>query len=138
YDYYLYVDLVSYYNKADLSYSASDGYYLSKTFADNKGIINITKLESRYLISLEYNYAKIEVLVKEKDINMAISNSIIICSSISYNDDTIKAIFDEGVLSTNEKTINVFKTNDEQNRNLLELEDDSFTYEPAKDRDYIN
>ena len=135
YDYYLYVDLISYYNKVQVKYEKDESIYYSYLI-DDKGILNITKKDERYLIHLEYNYARIEVLVKEKDINMAVSNALIITSSILYNDDTVKAMFDEGVLSTNEKPISVFKNQDENSRNLLELDEEIYQYE-EKDRDYI-
>ena len=135
YDYYLYVDLISYYNKVQVKYEKDESIYYSYLI-DDKGILNITKKDERYLIHLEYNYARMEVLVKEKDINMAVSNALIITSSILYNDDTVKAMFDEGVLSTNEKPISVFKNQDENSRNLLELDEEIYQYE-EKDRDYI-
>ena len=42
-----------------------------------------------------YNYAKIELMVEEKDINQVVTNSIIMLSSINYNDDIIKNMMGE-------------------------------------------
>lgn len=135
YDYYLYVDLISYYNKIETKYEVDENAYYSQVIND-KGLITITKNDNKYLIDLNYNYATMQVMVKEKDINMAVSNMMIITSSISYNDDTIRAMFDEGVLSTNEKPVSIFKNVDENNKELLEL-DEEFYYEEQKDRDFI-
>ena len=79
------------------------------------------------------------MLVNKADLKMAVSNALIMVSSIDYNDETIRAMLDEGVLSLNEKPVNVFKNNDENNRtDLLEIEDDNYYEEDYRDRDYIN
>ena len=139
YEYYLYVDLVSYYNKTELTNEINENIYYSKHIKGEDGIINITQKDKKYLIQIEYNYARIEVLVNKTDLKMAVSNALIMVSSIDYNDETIRAMLDEGVLSLNEKPVNVFKNNDENNRtDLLEIEDDNYYEEDYRDRDYIN
>ena len=139
YEYYLYVDLVSYYNKTELTNEINENIYYSKHIKGEDGIINITQKDKKYLIQIEYNYARIEVLVNKADLKMAVSNALIMVSSIDYNDETIRAMLDEGVLSLNEKPVNVFKNNDENNRtDLLEIEDDNYYEEDYRDRDYIN
>ena len=81
----------------------------------------------------------IEVKVKESAIKSAISNSLIILNSIKYNDDTIKAMLDEGVLSTNEKIVDVFADKKDDSSSLLEVGDDYVPEdEEDYDRDYIN
>lgn len=139
YEYYLYVDLVSYYNKTELKYDIDDTLYYSKHIKGEDGILNITKKDNKYLIHAEYNYASIEVLVNQADLKMAVSNSLIMISSIEYNNETIRAMLDEGVLALNEKPVNVFKNNDDSKKNdLIEIEDDNYYEEEDKDRDYIN
>ena len=102
YEYYLYVDLVSYYNKTELTNEINENIYYSKHIKGEDGIINITQKDKKYLIQIEYNYARIEVLVNKTDLKMAVSNALIMVSSIDYNDETIRAMLDEGVLSLNE------------------------------------
>ena len=58
-----------------------------------------------------YNYAKIEVRKDDKDINEAITNSLIILTTIKYNDEIIKNLMGEDVLSFGEQTFNIFDTN---------------------------
>ena len=48
YEYYLYVDLVSYYNKTELTYNTQDDIYYSSLIRDNKGVINITKRDDGF------------------------------------------------------------------------------------------
>ena len=139
YEYYLYVDLVSYFNKSELKYDINNSLYYSQHVNGEDGIVNITQKDKKYLVQIEYNYARIEVLVNKADLKMAVSNALIIVSSIEYNDETIRAMPDEGVLSLNEKPVNVFKNNDESNKtDLLEIEDDNYYEDEYRDRDYIN
>ena len=140
YDYYLYVDLVSYFNKENLEYKKEDNIYYSEYIKDNQGVINVSKKDNNYLVVVQYNYAKAETMVKEKDIKIAISNSLIMLSSIQYNEQVIKAMLDEGVLSLNERPVEVFKTKDSAGQNeLIEIEDSEYIEEDSeKDRDYIN
>ena len=140
YDYYLYVDLVSYFNKENLEYKKEDNIYYSEYIKDNQGVINVSKKDNNYLVVVQYNYAKVETMVKEKDIKIAISNSLIMLSSIQYNEQVIKAMLDEGVLSLNERPVEVFKTKDSAGQNeLIEIEDSEYIEEDSeKDRDYIN
>ena len=140
YEYYLYVDLISYYNKVESTYNTTDDIYYSKLIDGNKGVVNITKKDKKYLVDINYNYAQIQIVVSEADLKMAVSNALIMISSIQYNEDVINALFDEGVLSLNDKPINVFKTNDDSSKNdLLEVDDDIiYQDDDNKDRDYIN
>jgi hypothetical protein len=138
YNYYLYVDLVSYYNKVKLTYNIDKSLYYSKHIGDGEGLINITKLADNYLINIQYNYARIEVKVNESDLKDALSNALIIVNSIKYNDETIRAMLDEGLLSVNEKVVQVFDESKSQS-DLLEITEDEY-YEDDNnyDNDYIN
>jgi len=134
YDYYLYVDLVSYYNHINLSYEESSGIYYSKLInGDKLGIINITDLgKDVYYINLKYNYATIQVKVKKKDINEGVANSLIIASSVIYNDEIIANLMKNDEISSAEEVINIFDTNTGET-NQLEYQDDieeDDTYDP--------
>ena len=138
YDYYLYVDLVSYYNKTKPLYKIDEQLYYSSHIKDEEGLLNITKLSDSYLIHIDYNYAKMEVKVKENDLNEAISNAIIIVSSIDYNEEVIRAMMNDGVLSTNEKNVEVFKKKDADKSNQLDVDDTYEDEDENDDTDYIN
>ena len=136
YNYYLYVDLVSYYNKVEFKYDVDKSIYYSKNIKDKDGLINITKLSDGYLINIQYKYAKMEVVVDEKDIKEAVTNSLIIVNSIKYNDETIRAMLDEGILSANERVVDVFK-NATNKGDIQEIEDE-YVDDDDIDNDYIN
>ncbi len=113
YNYYLYVDVVSYYNRVIKDYEEDNNAYFSKEInhEDKYGYIEINLQENKkYLIEIMYNYAKIEVMVEESDIRYAITNSMIILSSIEYNSDILSSIIGDNVLEFNEETFDIFQT----------------------------
>jgi hypothetical protein len=130
YTYYLYVDLVRYISGEKNEYKESDAYY-SYVFNndDNEGIINVYyKEKNSYLVVVEYNYAKIETYVKKEDINEAVANSLVVCTTIKYNKSIIQNMIGKD-LNTVEEAVNVFEIKDDSS-SLLEIDD---TYhEPEK------
>jgi len=108
--YYLFVDVIAYYNKASMTFTANnESYYSRKLYYNGKeGYIEITKEKDNYFIELMYNYAKIETLVKQKDLNSTILRSLSILSSIKYNDIIIETLIGENVLDYKETMFNIF------------------------------
>ncbi len=114
YDYYLYVDLVRYFNKMEEVFTENSSLYYSKIFEykERKGILNIASLENEeYLIKATYNYATIQVKVKENDINEAVVNIMVILSSIQYNNDVVKNLLEEERINSLDEQVNVFDNN---------------------------
>ena len=113
YNYYLYVDVVSYYNRVIKDYEENNNAFYSKEINhdDKYGYIEINLQDNKkYLIEIMYNYAKIEVMVEESDIRYAVTNSMIILSSIDYNSDILSSIIGDNVLEFNEETFDIFQT----------------------------
>lgn len=140
YQYYLYVDLVSYYNKEDFSYEKNDSYY-SQIYgkSDKKGYLEINyEQNDKYLIEIMYNYAKIEVIVDKKDINKAITYAISILSSITYNDSVIANLLGDDVLNFSEEEFNIFKTVGKDSNILKYNEQQTTTEEETPDTDLVN
>ena len=140
--YYLYVDLVSYYEKNDFEYKESQEVYYSKILSNNdkKGILEINVKNDKYLIEIIYNYAKIEVIVDEDNINEAIINSFVVLSSIEYQDDIIQNIMGEDILNYSEEKFNIFETVTKDS-NFLEYIQEYDNYEGSidiPDYDLIN
>ena len=71
--YYLYLDEIAYYYKNSLKFKEDPLKYYSRKL--DKGYLEITKKDNLYLIQFVYNYASIEALVPEEDINMTVLNS---------------------------------------------------------------
>lgn len=135
YDYYLYVDLVAYYNQKPAELSEDDSIYYSKIFKsdDKTGIVNISVHDEDYLVNIVYNYGKIEVVCQEQDINEVVTNSLVILSSIQYQDDIISNLISSSEFTSAEEQVNVFNNNNEEN--TLSDYDDTYTGNEEDDYD---
>lgn len=116
--YYLYLDEINYYYKKTIKYKEDSTKYYSKKIngQNGKGFLEITKkTDSHYLIEFVYNYAKIEAVVPENQINETVLNSSYILSTIKYNSNIVKLSLNENFLKNKEETYDKFtqKTKDE-------------------------
>ncbi len=126
-NYYLYIDVISYLEKRDSIYrKETDNSIYSQSFANNKktGYIEIVKKNQKYLVEILYNYAKIEVIVKEEELKNAVSKAMVVLSSIHYNDSVLSNVSRENVLSYNEENIDIFNTEGKEDSHFL-------TYDPS-------
>lgn len=126
-NYYLYIDVISYLEKRENIYKKkADGVIYDQAFSEGKksGYIEIIEKENKYLVEIIYNYAKIEVIVGEKDLKSAVANSMIILSSIYYNENILNNVSRENVLSYNEENIDIFNTEGKEESHFL-------TYDPT-------
>ena len=116
-EYFLNVDLVSYYNKTEIEreYNNTEVYkYVPISYKNKSGFLEIIQNNDYFLIKLVYNYAIIESQVKENEINETIMNMGYILSSIKYNDSVINNKFGEDILELNETTYKIFGPSKEQ------------------------
>ena len=86
-----------------------------------------------------YNYAKIEVIVDEGDINKAMLSAISILKSIVYNDSVIANLLEDNVLNFAEEEFDIFN-NDSNDDDYIEIGTDDFQpiEEEIPDTDLIN
>ncbi len=124
YIFYLYVDVISYYNKVEQNYNINKkAYYSHNIKHDNlNGYLEINEVKNKYLVEIMYNYAKIEVIVDGKDLKNAVANSITILNSIQYNNNIIKNNLGESVLHYKETAIDIFNTKSKES-NYLKYEE---------------
>lgn len=136
YDYYLYVDLVGYYNKKHLDFKENNNIYYSKLLnkGDKVGIINVTKNDDVYLVQIIYNYAKMEVKCNYVNLNEVITNSLVVLSSIQYVDDVVVSLLNENDFTSAEEQVSIFKDNSGE-ANTLENFDDTYTGNEEDDYD---
>ena len=142
YTYYLYLDVVSFYNNSKLTYEENNSYISYKfEYKDKNGYVEVNKLDNNYLVEIIYNYAKIEVKVDENDINGAINNSIIILSTIKYERDIIENLIGESKIISQEESLNVFNKKNTEDQ-FLKIIEEYDTYEDEEsiipDYDVIN
>ena len=87
---YMYVDIISYNYKNNLNFDQKGEYNYYFKSLNNNGFIGVNKLEDgRYYGTVVYNYAKIEFYSDKEDLYDTLAVSLIILSSIEYNDAAI-------------------------------------------------
>ncbi len=114
---YLYVDLVTYYNKVVNEYQTVDSNYLSMNIdkGKKKGYLDITKVGDRFFVEFMYNYTKIEAYVTaEKDLKKTVTTMAYILNNIKFNDSVLDSLMGEDSLDYNEETFNIFKPKREE------------------------
>ena len=109
--YYLYLDEISYYYEIKNNYKEDSSKYYSRKL-DN-GYLEITKKNNKYLVEFVYNYAKIEALVPEEEIETVVLNSSYILSTIKYNKDVIKLSLKDDFLTNGEEKYEEFTSKKE-------------------------
>lgn len=109
-EYYLNVDLVSYFNKVDIDKNNTDVLYKNIEFENEnkKGFLEVVQNNDSFYLKMVYNYAIIEAQVSEADLNKTAVNMAYILSSIKYNDKVIANKLGEDVLEFNETTYKIF------------------------------
>ena len=134
--YYLYVDIISYYNKNNKKNDNCSIKY--QIHNDVDGYLCIEPKNNKYLVEIVYNYAKIEVIVDDYNLKEAVNNSIIILSTIKYDDDIIKNMIIKNKIGNNEETLDIFK--DKKSKvNFIDVVEEYDTYEEElPDYDVIN
>jgi len=70
-----------------------------------------------------YNYAKIEVIVNEMDINVTVSNAMSILKSVVFNNNILKNILGDEVTQAKEFDFNIFETASTDTSEYLEAID---------------
>ncbi len=124
-NYYLYIDVVSYYHKKEVIYEINEEAYISRNININEknGYLEINQQSSGlYYIEFMYNYAKIETLVSEEYIEDAILYSSYILSTIKFNDNVIELSLNDEFLITEEK-YDIF-TSKKNSDGFLKLEEE--------------
>ena len=135
YTYYLYVDAVSYLNQVSYDYQVDNSILFSTAIknGDYFGFVEVKLVENnKYLVEIMYNYAKIEVIVKQRDLNSTIANSLTILNSIQYNDNIIDNMMKDNKLQYKETEMNIFKTK-ETTSNYINYEEMYGQYDDSND-----
>ncbi len=139
--YYLYVDLISYYNKKQNKYNiVVDDYKYSKSidYNDLEGYVTVSNSKGGYLVEVMYNYAKIEVVTK--DVKRAIANSLLVLKSINYNYKIIDSMIGSNALVYDSELFELLGPKKKGN-NFLEYVEEYGDYKESKsnnDEDIIN
>ena len=109
--YYLYIDAIGYYHKAENNYEISaDSHYSKKLDYNNKtGYIQIDEVDSKYFIQFVFNYAKIEAYVKKNQLSQVVTNMCSILRTVKFNDAVLESLIGENILNYKEEDYTLFK-----------------------------
>lgn len=140
--YYLYIDVISYYNKAtneyDLELSGDRIYTKEIEYQEKKGYIIITEQEENYFLEIMHNYGKIELITTKDKIKVSLAKALTILSSVTYNDKVIASLIGENSLDYDEETYNLLSP-DERKANVLDYAQEYVdTEDEIPDEDIIN
>lgn len=113
-EYYVYVDAVSYLNKAENTYKEDKNSYYSKKITSKNGkkdgYIEINKVKNKYFVEAVYNYGKIEVYTNKEYIDIVLTNISQVLASLRYKDKVLEALVGDNVLNYKEESFNIFTT----------------------------
>ena len=140
-NYYLYVDVVSFYKKITKDYEINNNaIYSSKiSYNDKFGYVEVNLLKNdKYLVEIMYNYAKIEVIVDKSKCKEAMLSIINILKSVEYNDSIIANLMGDDILNFNEEEFNIFNTKGSESNYLTVDNDYKEEEEKIFDPDLIN
>ena len=113
-NYYVYVDVVGYFNKVENTFLEDSSSYYSKKIVnkDNKkeGYLEINEVNKKYFVEAVYNYGKIEVYTKKSHLNSVVTNLSQVLSSLKYNNKVLATLIGDNVLNYKEESFNIFTT----------------------------
>ena len=129
-NYYLYVDVISYYYKTKEEHTVDNNIFYSKnlTNKDNFGYVDISKIDNKYFLEVMYNYAKIEAYVSENDLYDTFVNICYILSTIDFNDSAISYKLSKQELETKIEEFDIFESKKDSD-NFLEYIEEFDKYE---------
>lgn len=129
--YYLNIDINAYHGKAINIPEKSDAdlYFTTFSYDGLDGYLLVREGNNSYFyIKMVYNYSCIEVSVRKEMIEDAIADSIIILSSIKYNENVISSLINTDELDSKEKAYEIKKPKEESKKNILDVyEYDTYT-----------
>lgn len=127
--YYLYIDVVAYHYKTNSSFKIDNSHYVSQKIMYNgkEGYIDIVENDNKYYVLLEYNYAKVESIIKKEDLTDSLIMICSVLSSVKYNDVVIDNYIGEAGSNFQEEKFNIFKSQS-SNDNFLKYEKEFGTY----------
>ena len=134
--YYVYLDVIAYHYKTKSDFEIDNNHFVSRKINYNgiEGYLDIVEANDKYYIVLEYNYAKIESVIKKDNLKKSLVIMSSILSSIKYNDNVINGFVGEAIYNFQEEKFNIFKK-EKNDDNFLKYESEFGTY---KDEIIIN
>ena len=96
---YLYVDTISYHYKNKTNYQETTTYnyfYRQININDKSGYLGVNQLDDDlFYVKIVYNYAKVQFYSNQENLQLMITNSLLMVNSIQYNDNLINVSLGE-------------------------------------------
>ena len=139
-NYYLYVDVISYYHKVENSYKVNKRAFYSEKLDYNKktGYIEINEVNNKYFVEFVFYYTKVEAYVSKEHLVDAISNICYLVKSVKYNDKVLESLVGENVLDYKEETFNIFDSNSDNEDFLDYVEEYDNNQKNSSDEDIFD
>ncbi len=121
--FYLYADVVSYYNKVSSEYKVNKDSYISKKlkYGDKEGYLEINKDNEKYYVEMMFNYAKMEGYSSKNNLIDVVNSFSYVLSSIKYNDNVISTMIGDKKYDLGDNEIyNIFSTKKKNESNFLD------------------
>lgn len=136
---FLYVDMVSYYNKVQNDFVSDDSVYYSKSlnYKDKFGYLHITEHDTKYFVEFMYNYSKIEAYVEKEELNKTLSVMAYILNSVDYNDILLDSMIGPDSYNSTEEQFNIFRPNSNDSTYLDYIEKYDKGRTTGKDEDTL-
>ena len=112
--YYLYVDVISYYHGISVDYTEKNDVHYSKrlSYDGDEGYIEIQKIKDQYFVQMIYHYGKMEAYTSFDTLVPVVSNMCSILNSLKFNRKVINSMLGEEALSYKEEAYVLFPNND--------------------------
>jgi hypothetical protein len=125
--YYLYIDAINYFYQNRIEYKEDDSTYYSKAITtkdgfSHSGYLDIEEKDGFYYIEFVYNYAKIEAIVNEKELNDTILNASYILSTIKYNYNIIKLSLEDDYFTNKTTKYDKYELKEDSGNFIIEKE----------------
>ena len=123
--YYLYIDVINYYNNKEYEIKDHKDHYYFREIDINskKGYVDIKEENNMYLVKFVYNYSILEAKVEKKDINEVILNASYILSTVKFNDNIVELLMNGDFLSQREEEYDLFKSKGDNSSFLKYISD---------------
>lgn len=140
-EYYLYVDIISYYHNITVDFTPKNDKYISKkiSYDDKSGYLEVYEYDKEnYYVEYYFNYGKIEAIILKSNLKSAIVNMTYILSSINYSREVIEALMSKDILNYKEEKVDLFESKEGTSNFLEALEKyDTYVEEKEKDQDVL-
>ena len=132
--YYLYVDVISYYHKVENDYEELDDVHYSKKISYNNktGYIQVDEVDSIYYVQFVYNYVKMEAYTSFEHLTDVITNMCCILRTVKFNDAVLESLVGENALDYKEEDYTLFKQ-DSSKESFLDVVEREETDQYKKD-----